>query len=272
MESKRNIGASFEELVDIMAQLRAPGGCPWDRKQTLSTLKEYILEEAYELVDAIEAEDARNICEECGDLLLQVVFVAQIALENQWFHIGDVINTLCDKLRRRHPHVFGDTFVLDSEEVRRNWDMIKLKERKKEDQSRLAGIPRTMPALLKAYTIQERAAKAGFDWQPGNLGPLWAKIEEEICELREALKEGDMKNVEEEIGDLLFAVVNLSRHVGVNPEEALQGANEKFSERFRFIEESIEESGRGWGDYTLDELEVLWQSAKERLNEESRGG
>ena len=273
MGSRRDIGESFVELVEIMAKLRAPGGCPWDRKQSLESLKEYVLEEAYELIDAIDSKDRGNICEECGDLLLQIVFVAQIASENHWFDITDVIDALCDKLRRRHPHVFGDLTVHDSEEVRRNWDMIKLQERqsKNEVRSRLTGVPRSMPALLKAFSIQERSAKAGFDWQAGDLTPLWDKIREEMDELRRAIEVGLTDEIEEEMGDLLFAVVNLSRHIGVNPEEALNKANEKFSRRFRIIEENVEKSGRGWSEYTLDELEELWQEAKERLRG-SQGG
>lgn len=272
MESKRHIGGSFEELVEIMKKLRAPEGCPWDRKQTLETLKEYVIEESYELIDAIDSKDVKNICEECGDLLLQIVFIAQIAAENDWFEVQEIIESLCDKLKRRHPHVFGDLKVRDSEEVRRNWDMIKLQEResKKEEPSRLTGIPRSMPALLRAYAIQERAAKVGFDWEKGNLDPIWAKIDEEIRELRKALDEGDAGEVKEEIGDLLFAVVNLSRHIGVNPEEALQGANEKFSARFRFIEESVEGKGRNFNEYSLDELETLWQSAKKAQRTKGR--
>ncbi|WP_213699021.1 nucleoside triphosphate pyrophosphohydrolase [Acetomicrobium sp.] len=272
MGPKRHIGGSFEELVEIMKKLRAPGGCPWDKKQTLETLKEYVIEESYELIDAIDSRDVKNICEECGDLLLQIVFIAQIAAENDWFEVQEIIESLCDKLKRRHPHVFGDLKVRDSEEVRRNWDMIKLLEResKKEEPSRLTGIPRSMPALLRAYAIQERAAKVGFDWEKGNLDPIWAKIDEEIRELRKALDEGDAGEVKEEIGDLLFAVVNLSRHIGVNPEEALQGANEKFSARFRFIEESVEGKGRSFDEYSLDELETLWQSAKKAQRTKGR--
>ena len=272
MGPKRHIGGSFEELVEIMKKLRAPEGCPWDRKQTLETLKEYVIEESYELIDAIDSRDVKNICEECGDLLLQIVFIAQIAAENDWFEVQEIIESLCDKLKRRHPHVFGDLKVRDSEEVRRNWDMIKLQEResKKEEPSRLTGIPRSMPALLRAYAIQERAAKVGFDWEKGNLDPIWAKIDEEIRELRKALDEGDAGEVKEEIGDLLFAVVNLSRHIGVNPEEALQGANEKFSARFRFIEESVEGKGRSFDEYSLDELETLWQSAKKAQRTKGR--
>lgn len=272
MGPKRHIGGSFEELVEIMKKLRAPGGCPWDRKQTLDTLKEYVIEESYELIDAIDSRDEKNICEECGDLLLQIVFIAQIAAENGWFDVQAIIESLCDKLKRRHPHVFGDLKVRDSEEVRRNWDMIKLQEResKKEEPSRLTGIPRSMPALLRAYAIQERAAKTGFDWEKGNLDPIWSKIDEEIRELRKALDEGNAGEVKEEIGDLLFAVVNLSRHIGVNPEEALQGANEKFSARFRFIEESVEGKGRSFDEYSLDELETLWQSAKKAQRTKGR--
>ncbi|WP_286974701.1 nucleoside triphosphate pyrophosphohydrolase [Acetomicrobium sp. UBA5826] len=272
MGPKRHISGSFEELVEIMKKLRAPGGCPWDKKQTLETLKEYVIEESYELIDAIDSRDVKNICEECGDLLLQIVFIAQIAAENDWFDVHAIIESLCDKLKRRHPHVFGDLKVRDSEEVRRNWDMIKLQEResKKEEPSRLTGIPRSMPALLRAYAIQERAAKVGFDWEKGNLDPIWAKIDEEICELRKALDEGDAGEVKEEIGDLLFAVVNLSRHIGVNPEEALQVANEKFSARFRFIEESVEGKGGSFDEYSLDELETLWQSAKKAQRTKGR--
>ena len=255
----------FSQLVSIMEKLRGPGGCPWDKEQDFGTLRRYIVEEAYELVEAIEDGDERAILEESGDLLLQVVFIAQIASEKGSFTIRDVLRKICSKLIQRHPHVFGDLNVADSEEVMRNWEAIKTVEKKKNgnDSSILSGIPRSMPSLLKAFRTQERAAKFGFDWPAGDASPVLGKVKEELAEIQEALSSGHGSRIGEEIGDLLFAAVNLSRHCGVNPEEALQQASRKFAERFRFVENSVAESGRPWKEFSLDELDDFWEKAKQ---------
>lgn len=255
----------FSRLVSIMQKLRGPDGCPWDREQDFKTLRRYIVEEAYELVEAIENGDDRAILEECGDLLLQVVFIAQIASEKGSFTIRDVLQGICSKLIHRHPHVFGDLSVADSEEVMRNWEAIKTVEKKKNgtDSSILAGIPRSMPSLLKAFRIQERAAKFGFDWPTGDASPVLAKVREELSEIQEELSTERRSRIGEEIGDLLFAAVNLSRHCGINPEEALQKASQKFADRFRLVERSVAESGRPWKEFTLDELDDFWEKAKQ---------
>jgi len=253
-----------ERLLSIMKKLREPGGCPWDREQDLLSLRPYILEEAYELVDAIEHNDPSSISEECGDLLLQVVFVARICMEEGLFELADSIRGLNEKLLRRHPHVFGNETIDTSSGVRKNWDMIKQGERrrKREDSSLFAGIPPSLPALVKSRQIQERVSKVGFDWKEGDLKPLMDKVQEEIGELQEALASSDRDHIEEEMGDIFFILVNLSRHLGIEAEFCLQGANRKFEERFRLIEEVVERGGRPWSDYSLEELEVLWDNAK----------
>jgi XTP/dITP diphosphohydrolase/tetrapyrrole methylase family protein/MazG family protein/ATP diphosphatase len=256
---------AFSRLVAIMERLRAPDGCPWDREQDFSSLRRYIVEEAYELVEAIEGDGDRAVLEESGDLLLQVVFISQIASEKGLFSIREVLDGICSKLVQRHPHVFGDLNVADSDEVMRNWEAIKTVEKKKNgaDSSILSGIPRSMPSLLKAYRIQERAAKFGFDWPAGDATPVLAKVDEELSEIREALSEKSAPRLAEEIGDLLFATVNLSRHSGVNPEEALQQASRKFAERFRLVEHSVAETGKPWKEFSLDELDDFWEKAKQ---------
>lgn len=260
----KEIRDKFAELVSVMKRLRAPDGCPWDREQTYLSLRRYIIEEAYELIQAVENENTPNICEECGDLLLQVVFISCMAEERGDFTVCDVLDAITTKMIRRHPHVFGDIIVRDSEEVLKNWEQIKISERKdrEEDHSLMAGIPRGMPALLRAYRIQERAAKAGFDWPKGDVSPVLGKVEEETAELTDAVKSGDKAHIAEELGDLIFAAVNLSRHLGIDPEINLHKACEKFSGRFRQVEKSVENAGRPWKDYSLDELEGFWQEAK----------
>ena len=256
-------GELFERIVAIMKRLRSPDGCPWDRKQTFQTLTSHVIEEAYELVDALDKGDKNGMCEESGDLLLQVVFISQLAEEEGFFDIAQVLKKLEEKLIRRHPHVFGDARAADSDEARRNWDRIKASERAdKEDNSVIAGVPRSIPALLRAFQIQERAARVGFDWPKEGLLPLWEKISEETEELKRAIEGECAEEIEEEVGDLLFATVNLSRHLGIDPERALQRTNEKFSARFRFIEERVRESGRQWSSFSLEELDSLWRSAK----------
>lgn len=264
MSDFQSSASKFTKLIEIMKRLRAPRGCPWDREQTYLSLRRYIVEEAYELIEAVENEDISNMKEECGDLLLQVVFISCIAEERGEFEIGGVLDTLIEKLIRRHPHVFGDVCAETSEQVLKNWEQIKVSERKerKEDSSVMAGIPRGLPALLRSYRIQERAAKVGFDWPQNDLQPVLDKVEEELCELKEAIKKSDSENISEELGDLLFATVNLSRHLKEDPEITLHKACHKFSARFRNVENSVIESGREWSTFSLDELEVLWQKAK----------
>lgn len=266
MEKKRKeIEEAFSRLIAIMERLRAPDGCPWDREQDFSSLRRYIVEEAYELVEAIEGDGERAIMEESGDLLLQVVFISQIASEQGLFSIRDVLEGICSKLVHRHPHVFGDVNVADSDEVMRNWEAIKTGEKRKKgsDASILSGIPRSMPSLLKAYRIQERAAKFGFDWPAGDTRPVIGKVREELSEVEDALAEENPGGLLEEMGDLFFALVNLSRHCGINPEEALQQASKKFGDRFRHVERSVTESGKAWNDFNLDELEDFWEKAKQ---------
>ena len=257
----------FNELVAVMKRLRAPGGCPWDREQTYLSLRRYIIEEAYELIEAIENEDDANMCEECGDLMLQTVFVSCLAEEQGRFDIADVLAHLTEKLIRRHPHVFGDVKVKNSDDVLKNWEQIKVGERRERhaDSSLLAGVPRGLPALLRAYRMQEHAAKVGFDWPKGDPAPVMAKVEEEISELQAAIKEGSQENISEELGDAMFAMANLSRHLKEDPEISLHKACSKFSSRFRLVEKAVAESGRKWEDFSLDELEELWQNAKNSL-------
>ncbi|WP_274372428.1 MULTISPECIES: nucleoside triphosphate pyrophosphohydrolase [Synergistales] len=258
-------GEKFEALLDIMARLRAPDGCPWDREQRPQDLKPYIVEEAYELVDALDGDDG-SVVEESGDLLLQVVFLAQMATEEGRYDMGDVVDAISAKLVRRHPHVFGDTEVEGSGDVARNWERIKgeeRRERKKKD-TLLSGVPRSLPGLLRAHQLQERAAKVGFDWPSGDLDSVLDKVAEEIEELRRARRLGEgRERVEEELGDLFFALANLARHLGANAEVVVQKANGKFSSRFNYIEERVRATGRAWQDYSLEELEGLWQEAKE---------
>ncbi|HPD97208.1 MAG TPA: nucleoside triphosphate pyrophosphohydrolase [Synergistales bacterium] len=271
MNDHEKVSLRIKELLVIMEKLRSPGGCPWDREQTMHSLRPCILEEAYELVEAIERDDDPSVSEECGDLLLQVVFISCLAAEENRFGLAEVIEGLNSKLVRRHPHVFGEQKIDTSDAVLRNWERIKQKERKarNNDTSVFAGVPRNLPALARARRIQERAAKKGFDWLPEETEPVISKIREEIEELSGAVASGNGDSIEEEMGDLLFAMVNLSRRLGYEAEFSLQRANRKFMDRFRFIEESVESSDRNWSDYSLEELEDLWQKAKKNLNLDS---
>ncbi|GAB6281181.1 MAG: nucleoside triphosphate pyrophosphohydrolase [Thermovirga sp.] len=273
MEKIPILNERLEQLLQIMEKLRAPAGCPWDREQTLASLRPCILEETYELIEAIERNDSSSISEECGDLLLQVVFIARIGMEEGRFDLADVIQGLNEKLLRRHPHVFGGAKIETSEGVMKNWDLIKQRERKKKerDSSIFAGIPPNLPALVKSQRIQARAAKVGFDWKEGDLEAVIGKIREEVQELSEAIAHVESDHIDEEMGDLFFAMVNLARHLGIEAEFSLQRANRKFVERFRLIEGYVEESGREWSDYSLDELENLWQNAKRTLSAKTVG-
>ena len=249
----------IHRLVEIMARLRAPDGCPWDREQTHATLKEYLAEESAELFDAIDEADDRGMVEELGDVLLQVVFHCQIAAEEGRFDIQDVARVCCEKLIRRHPHVFAESKVSDSEGVLRQWEAIKRTE-KKERTSVLSGVPRSLPALHRAHKTQKKAAKVGFDWP--DLDGVMAKIEEELDEVRQALALGNSDAVAGEIGDLLFSVVNLSRFHNRLAEELLHETVRKFENRFSRLEELLDEQDRRPEECTLDELDALWNQAK----------
>jgi MazG family protein len=259
------------EAVRVMARLRAPDGCAWDREQTHESLKQYLLEESAELFDALEDGDDRAIADELGDVFLQVLFHAQIASEQGRFDMQDVARGLCEKLVRRHPHVFGEAEAETAARVLEQWDQIKQGERADRGEvpkSALHGVPRHLPALHRAYKIQKKAAKVGFDW-PTSEG-VYAKIAEELAEVREASESGSPEDVAEEIGDLLFAVTNLSRFLGHFPEEALHATVRKFERRFTRIEDWLSEAGREPGACSLEDLDSLWERAK--AEERGRGG
>ncbi|MEG6586191.1 nucleoside triphosphate pyrophosphohydrolase [Dendrosporobacter sp. 1207_IL3150] len=247
-------------LTDVMARLRSPGGCIWDIEQTHKSLRRYIVEEVYEVLEAIDLAEGDKLCEELGDLLLQIVFHARIAEECGEFSMQDVIASVTEKMVRRHPHVFGDITVRDAGEVVLNWDMIKKQEKGHERSSILDGVPQELPSLMKAYKLQAKAAKVGFDWD--NINPIWEKIEEEITELKEALLEGETEALEGELGDILFAVVNLARFLGIDAEIALNVTNSKFKNRFAYIEAKVKEKGTNWEHFTLAELDKFWDEAK----------
>lgn len=255
-------GAKFERLVEIMAKLRAPDGCPWDQEQTHKSLKKYLIEEAYELLESIDDKDDTAIAEECGDVLLQVVFHAQMAHDENRFNINDVIDSINNKLIRRHPHVFGDREAYNADEVLRNWEADKQKE-KPHRESALDGIPKALPALMRAYQLQKKAARVGFDWE--HTGQVLDKVEEEIKELRQALGEKDPDKIHEEMGDLFFALVNVARFVNVDSEEALQFTNHKFVKRFQYIEQKLKIRGKTPEDSTLEEMDALWEEAKQAV-------
>lgn len=244
-----------------MLRLRAPDGCPWDREQTHDSIKGCLLEEAHEFLEAIDLKDDHGMAEELGDLLLQVVFHAQIAAEEKRFTLDEVIHEIAAKLVRRHPHVFGEVEVANSSEVVRNWEAIKNTEKGKEDRkSRMDGVPAGFPALLRAHKIQSRAAKDGFDWP--DAAPVWEKIAEEEDELHEAIASGDAKHIQEEFGDLLFACVNLGRKLGIDSEAALLSATHKFETRYRHMEDQAGAQGQTLAGQSLDALEMLWVEAK----------
>ena len=255
-----NAKDSFQGLVDIMARLRAPGGCPWDREQNFDSIKRYTIEETYEVIDAIERKDYAALCEELGDLMLQPVFYAQMAAEAGHFDIGDSLRAINEKLIRRHPHVFGETEVASSDEVLSNWDAIKAKEKGDHAQGLLDSVNRAQPALMEAMQISKKAAKAGFEWAA--FEDVLAKLQEEVAELKQARAEGDEAEIEGEIGDLLFTVVNLARWVKVDPEQALRHTNAKFRQRFGHVEERVREQGKELGATSLEEMEGYWQEAK----------
>jgi ATP diphosphatase len=257
----------FERLVAIMARLRGEGGCPWDREQDHSSLRTYLVEEAYEVLEAIDHVEREGgpaaLCEELGDLLLQVVFHAQIESERGAFAIDDVARSISDKMERRHPHVFGGETLTSSAEVSDRW----AEHKKKEGRRTLSGVPRALPALLRAYRVTEKAASVGFDWQRPE--DVLDKIEEEIGELREALATGRRDEVKHELGDLLFAMTNLGRHLRIDPDEALGATIDRFTERFEYVEDALAARKLTPGVVSLEELDRLWEEAKAL---ERRGG
>jgi MazG family protein len=257
------IGVKFERLVEIMARLRSPQGCPWDREQNFDTIKTYLLEEAYEVMDAVDRRDWAALAEELGDLMLQAVFFAQMAKEEGRFTIADSLDAILDKLVRRHPHVFGGGEAKTAEEVKKRWDEIKEAEKLARGRSPaglLDGISAKQPALAEAMHISKKAAAAGFDWETPE--QVLEKLEEELKELAEARLSGDSKRLESEIGDLLFVVVNLARFLKVDAEQALRATNAKFRRRFAHVEKGIEERGKKLDEASLEEMEALWQEAK----------
>ncbi len=253
---------SFDELVKIMHILQAPGGCPWDREQTHQSLKPYLLEETYEALDAIDSGSDSHLAEELGDVLLQVVFHAELAAREGRFTMDDVVRGINDKLKRRHPHVFGDADAETSGQVVKNWEEIKRREKreKKEDGSVLDGLPRNLPALIRARRIQEKVSRVGFDWS--RTDEVLMKVEEELGELKEASASGDRAAVEEELGDLLFAVANLARFVSLCPEDALRKTVDKFQRRFQYIERELPKRGKKLGEASLEEMDELWEEVK----------
>ena len=253
--------AGFARLVEIMARLRAPGGCPWDREQTFDTIKPYLLEETYEVLDAIDARDWKELSEELGDLLLQVVFFSQMASEAGHFDVTHALEAINSKMVRRHPHVFADAEANTAEEVLQQWDQIKAAE-KPRPKGLLGGVPRSLPALVEAQQISRRAAGAGFDWP--DIDQVLEKLCEELTELDAARSSKSHEAIEGELGDLLFTVVNVARFLKVDPEQALRGTNAKFRERFAHVEGAIEAQGKTLQEATIEQMEALWQAAKRK--------
>lgn len=250
---------AFARLLKIMDELREQ--CPWDKKQTIESLRHLTIEETYELSDAILQTDMQEIRKELGDLILHIVFYSRIASETQAFDIADVLQGICDKLIKRHPHIYGDVKVENEEDVKRNWEQLKLKEGNK---SVLAGVPASLPALLKAYRIQEKVRAVGFDWEEKH--QVWAKVQEELAEFEQEFNAEstniDMQKAEMEFGDVLFSLINYARFLGINPETALERTNQKFSKRFQYLETKANESGKKLADMTLTEMDVFWEEAK----------
>lgn len=253
--------SSFEKLVEIMATLRGPGGCPWDREQTFQSITPHTLEETHEVIEAIEKKNYASLREELGDLLLQVVFYAQMAAEEKLFTIDDVAEAISQKLIHRHPHVFGDTKVAGSKEVLENWEQLKKKEGTKK--RLLDGLPRSMPALLRAYRMGEKTSRVGFDWP--NVSGILDKIHEETQELVEAQASKNQQHIEDEYGDVLFAVANLGRFLKVDPEGALRRASDRYQARFEWMEHKLAEQKREDHQLTLEEWDELWKQAKKDL-------
>jgi len=259
MNSRKKQLAAFNRLLDIMDELREK--CPWDKKQTLESLRHLTIEETYELADAILDNDLQEIKKELGDVLLHIVFYAKIGSEKKAFDIGDVANSISDKLISRHPHIYGDVKVKNEEDVKRNWEQLKLKEGKK---SVLEGVPKSLPAVVKASRIQEKVAGVGFDWEKPE--QVWEKVQEELEELNEEIKKGNKENTEKEFGDVLFSMINYARFIDVNPENALEKTNKKFINRFQFLEKITKKEGKNISEMTFAEMDVYWEKSKEFFN------
>lgn len=253
----KNAGEEFARLVKIMDELREQ--CPWDRKQTIQSLRQMTIEETYELAEAITEEDWKGIREELGDLLLHIVFYAKIGSEQKQFELAEVITGICEKLIARHPHIYGDVKVDNAEDVKKNWEKLKLKEGKK---SVLGGVPAALPATVKAMRLQEKAKQVGFEWE--DKGQVWEKVEEEIGELKEAIDSNDPVKTEEEFGDLVFSLVNYARFLHIDAENALEKTNKKFIRRFSAMEEQALSNGKNLQDMSLQEMDEIWNSIKQR--------
>lgn len=254
-------GSNFFRLLEIMRRLLAPGGCPWDREQTPESLRTYLIEEAYEVVDAIDKGSPDAVCEELGDLLLQIVFQAELARAKGLFGLNDVIDRICDKLEYRHPHIFGDVKVTSAAEVVDNWEKLKDNEKRKGKKGVLDGVPPALPALLRALRVGQKASKVGFDW-PDAAGAR-AKIDEELAELDAMRARGDLQGVSRELGDVLFSTANLARKLKLDPEAALRETLDRFTERMRWIDEHLQSLGKKYADFTSEQLDELWEAAKQ---------
>ena len=254
---------AFIRLITIMDELREQ--CPWDKKQTMDSLRYLTIEELYELSDAILDKDMNEIKKELGDILLHIVFYARIASETNEFDISDVINSVCDKLIHRHPHIYGDVKVEDEIEVKKNWEKLKMKEGKK---SVLEGVPKSLPAIVKSFRIQEKVRGIGFDWD--NKNQVWNKVLEELEELKVEVEKGDKNRIESEFGDVLFALTNYSRFIDINPEDALERTNKRFIKRFQIMENEIKEKGLDLSDMSLSEMDVYWEQAKKMYYTENK--
>ena len=257
MEDLERKKEAFAELLDIIATLRVK--CPWDRKQTMESLRALSIEEVYELGDAVLAEDMDEIKKELGDLLMHIVFYARIGEEQQQFDMADVLNGICEKLRYRHPHIYGEVKGENAEEVLRNWEQLKLKEKGRKHKV-LEGVPVSLPALVKAYRIQDKARGAGFDWKKKE--DVWDKVKEELQEFETEIQQADQEKMEAEFGDFLFSIVNAARLYGINPENALEKTNRKFIRRFGYVEEKAKEEGKNIQEMTLEEMDKYWDEAK----------
>ncbi|MDQ0209195.1 bifunctional methyltransferase/pyrophosphohydrolase YabN [Alkalicoccobacillus murimartini] len=250
----------FSTLRQVIAQLRGPNGCPWDKKQTHETLKPYLIEEAYEVLDAIDHEDDENLVEELGDVLLQVMLHAQIGEDAGWFSIQDVLSSVTNKMIRRHPHVFGEAEANSAEEVVSNWDEIKKAEKGHDTSSHLSSIPKGLPGLMKAISLQKSAAKVGFDWT--EVDSIWSKLDEELEECKDELKRGNPQKMEQELGDILFTLANIARFYKLDAEQAISATNHKFQRRFEFMEDQVRAKGKDMVACSIDELEAMWQESK----------
>ena len=255
MNNRKEQLQALDRLLTIMDELREQ--CPWDKKQTMQSLRHLTIEETYELGDAILDNDLNEVKMELGDVLLHIIFYSKIGSETNDFDIADVANAICDKLVNRHPHIYGDVKVLNEDDVKRNWEQIKLKEGKK---SVLEGVPRSLPALVKANRIQDKVAGVGFDWEEPQ--QVFEKVQEELGELQEEVQKGDLEKIEAEFGDVLFSMINYARFLGVNPENALERTNKKFIKRFQYLENSAKEIGKDMKDMTLEEMDISWNKAK----------